>query len=115
MHVSRKVPGDHLPSARRKPPKTFVGGFQSPPPPPTHPSTVRQMLMRRSAPQPAIMKTPTGGTTDSLGNGSRKRDGIWKRGMHTDDGDENDEEGRNGVGACHDVGFMRNLGVSLRS
>lgn len=29
-----------------------------------YPSSVRQMLMRRSAPQPAIMKTPIGGTTE---------------------------------------------------
>jgi hypothetical protein len=28
----------------------------------TNPRNVRRMLMRRSAPQPAIMKTPTGGT-----------------------------------------------------
>lgn len=28
-----------------------------------YPSSVRQILMKRSAPQPAIMKTPTGGTT----------------------------------------------------
>lgn len=28
----------------------------------TYPRTVRQMLTKRSAPQPAIMKTPTGGT-----------------------------------------------------
>ncbi len=28
----------------------------------TDPNSVRMMLMKRSAPQPAIMKTPTGGT-----------------------------------------------------
>lgn len=27
-----------------------------------YPSSVRQMLIKRSAPQPAIKKTPTGGT-----------------------------------------------------
>ena len=29
-----------------------------------YPRQVRQMLMRRSAPQPAMRKTPTGGTTE---------------------------------------------------
>lgn len=37
-----------------------VGGEEA-----TYPRHVRQMLMRRSAPQPAMRKTPTGGTGDN--------------------------------------------------
>ena len=33
----------------------------------TYPRSVRQMFMRRSAPQPAMRKTPTGGTEKRMG------------------------------------------------
>ena len=48
----------------------------------THPRTVRQMLMRRSAPQPAMRKTPTGGTAgygSSAGRFERKDDQVMGR------------------------------------
>lgn len=62
----------------------------------TDPHSVRMMLMKRSVPQPAIMKTPTGGTArlladpalcgvrrDSVyvvdGSGYESRDGWWSK------------------------------------
>ena len=63
-----------------------------------YPRTVRQMLMRRSAPQPAMRKTPTGGTA---GIGEESALSIGRLGVGrveierrlTEDGDYDDEDG----------------------
>ena len=61
----------------------------------TYPSIVRQMLMKRSAPQPAIMKTPTGGTI--LNVSRKKKLGRLALDKHTEDGDDNDQDRGYGV------------------
>ena len=61
----------------------------------TYPSIVRQMLMKRSAPQPAIMKTPTGGTI--LNVSRKKKLGRLALDKHTEDGNDNDQDRGYGV------------------
>lgn len=66
-----------------------------------YPSSVRQMLMRRSAPQPAIMKTPIGGTTE----GGKGQQDFWDeqvgRNGNTENGNDDDEESGDGIDVGH--------------
>lgn len=70
----------------------------------TYPSSVRQIFMRKSAPQPAIRKTPTGGTK----GGRLVRSGCDGGGVgclvkmgHTENGDYDQKDGRNRVDSGH--------------
>ena len=51
--------------------------------------------MKRSAPQPAIRKTPTGGTMPDVSS-KKKLEGNGS-GKHTEDGDDNDQNRGYGV------------------
>lgn len=55
--------------------------------------------MRRSAPQPAIRKTPTGGTRQRIS--VFQRPSSTKHEQPTKNCDENEKKGRNRVCICH--------------
>lgn len=55
------------------------------------------MLMSRSAPQPAIKKTPRGGTAEILSQ--RRLSELGRRGALTEDRNNNDDDGRESI--CH--------------
>ncbi len=64
-----------------------------------YPRQVRQMLMRRSAPQPAMRKTPRGGTGEEDGVSvwwmlrTQRRESHGRQGEGlTEDGDNDDED-----------------------
>lgn len=69
-----------------------------------YPRSVRQMLTKRSAPQPAIIHTPTGGTVGRIRYYAQSP--ISRRlalvGL-TEDGYDDDQKRANGVCACHFV------------
>jgi hypothetical protein len=68
----------------------------------TYPRIVRQILTSRSTPQPAIMKTPRGGTERLLAlyRVPRSESNLVGEAL-TEDGDDDEEDGGDGVCSRH--------------